>query len=317
MRHVFLVNPAAGRCDRTAQIKRDAEAALGSRGIPFTLCVSRGPGDLTRYARDAVVSGEDTVLYACGGDGTLNEVLQGAASFTNAVLTHIPSGSGNDFVKLFDDPTAFRDLDRLLSGREVHLDLIRVKADGKSYYAANICSMGLDARIGTQIDRYRRFPGLGGKGAYLASTVVNVLKGTRQPFTIDFGSRRVSGEKTLICICNGSWYGGSFHPVPDARADDGLLDVLTVDAVSLPRLATAIGAYKKGLYARFPGLIDHCRTDALTVTCPTPQVINLDGEAVTACRAAFTLLPHNLRFLTPAGVRLLSKERKGELLGAI
>ena len=211
----------------------------------------------------------------------------------------------------------FRDLDRLLSGREVHLDLIRVKADGKSYYAANICSMGLDARIGTQIDRYRRFPGLGGKGAYLASTVVNVLKGTRQPFTIDFGSRRVSGEKTLICICNGSWYGGSFHPVPDARADDGLLDVLTVDAVSLPRLATAIGAYKKGLYARFPGLIDHCRTDALTVTCPTPQVINLDGEAVTACRAVFTLLPHNLRFLAPAGVRLLSKERKGELLGAI
>ena len=177
--------------------------------------------------------------------------------------------------------------------------------------------MGLDARIGTQIDRYRRFPGLGGKGAYLASTVVNVLKGTRQPFTIDFGSRRVSGEKTLICICNGSWYGGSFHPVPAARADDGLLDVLTVDAVSLPRLATAIGAYKKGLYARFPGLIDHCRTDALTVTCPTPQVINLDGEAVTACRATFTLLPHNLRFLTPAGVRLLSKERKGELLGAI
>ena len=223
MRHVFLVNPAAGRCDRTAQIKRDAEAALGSRGIPFTLCVSRKPGDLTRYARDAVVSGEDTVLYACGGDGTLNEVLQGAASFTNAVLTHIPSGSGNDFVKLFDDPAAFRDLDRLLSGREVHLDLIRVKADGKSYYAANICSMGLDARIGTQIDRYRRFP----------------------------------------------------------------------------------------------GLIDHCRTDALTVTCPTPQVINLDGEAVTACRATFTLLPHNLRFLTPAGVRLLSKERKGELLGAI
>ena len=152
MRHVFLVNPAAGRCDRTAQIKRDAEAALGSRGIPFTLCVSRQPGDLTRYARDAVVSGEDTVLYACGGDGTLNEVLQGAASFTNAVLTHIPSGSGNDFVKLFDDPAAFRDLDRLLNGREVHLDLIRVKADGKSYYAANICSMGLDARIGTQIE---------------------------------------------------------------------------------------------------------------------------------------------------------------------
>lgn len=317
MKHVFLINPAAGSCDRTLQIKKTAETLLGARELPFTLCVSRKSGDLTHYARAAAQTGEDVVLYACGGDGTLNEVINGAAEFDNAVVTHFPSGSGNDFVKLFDDPAAFRDLERLLEGREVHLDLIRCQADGQTRYAANVCSLGLDARIGTQIDRYRRLPLVSGQGAYLLSTVVNVFQGIHQPFTVDFGSRRVGGEQTLVCVMNGCWYGGSFHPVPDARPDDGLLDVLLVKPVNLLRLAAAIGKYKKGEYRRFPGLIEHCRTDHLTVTCPKPQVVNLDGEALTAGHVSFSVVRHGLRFLTPKGVRLLSNERDPEEIGAI
>ena len=317
MRHVFLVNPAAGPCDRTAQIKRQASDVLGRRGLPFTLCVSRGPGDLTHYAREAAETGEDVVLYACGGDGTLHEVVNGAAGFDNAVITHLPCGSGNDFVKLFDQPDAFRDLERLLNGREVHLDLIRVKADGQTRYAVNICSLGLDARIGTQAGRYRRLPVVGGKGAYLLSAAAGVLQGTHQHYTVDFGARRVDANQTLVCICNGCWYGGSFHPVPDARPDDGQLDILLVKPVNLLRLATAIGQYKKGNYRRYPELIDHCRTGRLSVTCAQSQVLNLDGEALTVRRVSFAVVPRALRFLCPQGVRLLSNERKEEISGVI
>ena len=252
MKHLFLVNPAAGLCDRTAQIKAAANAVLGSRSIPYAIAVSRGPGDLTERARTACAAGEDIRLYACGGDGTLNEVINGAVGFENAVVTHYPAGSGNDFVKLFDAPDAFRDLERLLDGVETHLDLICCQAGGQRRYAANVCSLGLDARIGTEIAAYRRLPVVGGSGAYLLSTVVNVFRGIHQPYTVDFGSRRIRGDQTLICVCNGSWYGGSFHPVPDARPDDGLLDVLMVKPVGLLRLATAIGRYKQGEYRRFP-----------------------------------------------------------------
>ena len=92
----------------TAQIKAAANAVLGSRSIPYAIAVSRGPGDLTERARTACAAGEDIRLYACGGDGTLNEVINGAVGFENAVVTHYPRGSGNDFVKLFDAPDAFR-----------------------------------------------------------------------------------------------------------------------------------------------------------------------------------------------------------------
>lgn len=317
MKHLFLVNPAAGPCDRTAQIKAAANAVLGSRSIPYAIAVSRGPGDLTQRARTACAAGEDIRLYACGGDGTLNEVINGAAGFENAVVTHFPAGSGNDFVKLFDQPEAFRDLERLLDGTEIHLDLICCQTGGQRRYAANICSLGLDARIGTEIASYRRLPLVSGAGAYLLSAAVNVFRGIHAPYTVDFGSRRIQGDQTLICVCNGCWYGGSFHPVPDARPDDGQLDVLLVKPVGLLRLATAIGRYKQGEYRRFPNLISHCRTDKLRVTCGRDSVVNVDGEALTAREISFSVVPHGLRFWMPAGVRLLSKERAGEKIGVI
>ena len=105
MKHIFIVNPAAGKCDRTVQIKNDVAALLGSRGLEYEVLVSKGPGDCTRLAREAAERGEEVRLYACGGDGTLHEVINGAVGFENASVTHYPIGSGNDYVKLFSRPS--------------------------------------------------------------------------------------------------------------------------------------------------------------------------------------------------------------------
>ena len=123
------------------------------------------PGDCRDAARRAAESGEEVRLYACGGDGTLNEVVNGAAGFANAAVTHFPGGSGNDAIKIFSEPAAFTDLDRLLDAEEARLDLIRCNG----MYALNILSIGLDARIGTDIARYKRLPFVTGKGAYILS----------------------------------------------------------------------------------------------------------------------------------------------------
>ena len=317
MQHLFIINPRAGKKNSTARLMDRIDALRRAEGLDCKTMLTSRPGHAEELARRAAESGRDVRIYACGGDGTLNEVINGAVGFENAVITHYPAGSGNDFVKLFDAPDAFRDLERLLDGVETRLDLICCQAGGQRRYAANVCSLGLDARIGTEIAAYRRLPVVGGSAAYLLSTVVNVFRGIHQPYTVDFGSRRIRGDQTLICVCNGSWYGGSFHPVPDARPDDGLLDVLMVKPVGLLRLATAIGRYKQGEYRSFPNLITHCRTDRLRVTCDADSVVNVDGEALTAREVSFSVVPHGLRFLMPAGVRLLSKERNQELIGVI
>ena len=317
MKHIFIVNPAAGKCDRSVQIKNEVQALSVGQGLDCQVLVSKGPGDCSRLAREAAQRGEAVRLYACGGDGTLNEIINGTVGFDNVSITSFPSGSGNDFVKIFDQPEAFRSLERLVDCEEAAFDLIECRADGQQYYAANIASMGLDARIGTEMGLYRRLPFVSGKGAYYLSTAVNLCKGIHKPYEIEVDGELITGDQTLICICNGRWYGGSFNPVPDAEPDDGLLDVLLVKPVSLLQVAMVIGKYQSGQYASYPALIRHFRTDEIRIQCFEDSVVNLDGEALRTHEVTFRVSGHKLRFFYPRGLQFASKASKTEKAGAI
>ena len=118
MKHLFIINPAAGSRDRTEVYSRQIHEVCGAKGLDYEVRVSAGPGDCARLAKEAAQTGEEYRIYACGGDGTLNEVVAGAAGFSNAAVTVFSGGSGNDFVKLFDDPKAFYDLERLVDHEE-------------------------------------------------------------------------------------------------------------------------------------------------------------------------------------------------------
>ena len=299
MKHIFIINPAAGKYDRTEEFSGKIAAACASRGLDYAIHVSEKPGDCRATARRAAESGEEVRLYACGGDGTLNEVVNGAAGFANAAVTHFPGGSGNDAIKIFSEPAAFTDLDRLLDAEEARLDLIRCNG----MYALNILSIGLDARIGTDIARYKRLPFVTGKGAYILSTINNLFRGISQYYRVTLDdSETVEGRQTMICICNGRWYGGSFNPMPEAEPDDGILEVLVVDKVNLLQVASVVGQYQKGHYADFPELIRHYRCTDLRIECKEPSVVNVDGEAIHTTDAKISLVPHAIRFFYPKGL---------------
>ena len=300
MKHLFLINPAAGKFDHTGRFVSAIEAAFAERQEPYEIAVSRCPGHLTVLARDACQTGEPLRLYACGGDGTLNEVANGAVDYPNAAITHFPGGSGNDFIKIFSDPAAFSDLDRLLDCEETRFDLIRA---GDSRYALNICSMGFDARIGTEIARYKRLPLVTGKGAYVLSAVVNTIRGIHQPYQVELDSGEcLDGDRTLICIANGRWYGGSFNPMPEAQPDDGFLDVLLVEPVSRLTVARVIGKYQHGLYSQYPQLIAHRRCKSLRIRCPEPVSVNVDGELLRESDITFSVVEKKIRFFFPKGL---------------
>lgn len=298
MKHLFIINPAAGSWDHTKQYTEAIRSSCGARGLDYRIEVSQGPGECRRIAREAAETGEDYRIYACGGDGTLNEVAAGAAGFANAAVTAYSGGSGNDFVRLFDEPAAFSDLERLLDAEEVAFDMIRCNDD----YSLNICSVGLDARIGTDVARYKRLPLLQGFRAYAASTVVNVIRGIAEHYVVEINGERIDGEQTFVCVCNGRYYGGGFNPVPEAEPDDGLLDVLLVEPVTLPEVARLISIYKAGRYREIPKWIRHYRTTELTVHCEKSSVINMDGEARFGRDVTFRVEPQALRFFYPQGL---------------
>ena len=298
MKHLFIINPAAGSKDRTAQYSQVIHRLCKQKGLEYDIRVSTAPGECTRFAREAAQTGDEYRLYACGGDGTLNEVVQGAAGYDNVSVTVYSGGSGNDFVKLFDDPKAFFELERLLDAEEIRFDLIACNDD----ISLNICSVGLDARVGTDVSRYKRLPLLSGFRAYAASTVINVIKGIHEHYVVELNGQRFDSNQTMICVCNGRFYGGGFNPVPEADPTDGLLDVLLVTKVSRLQVAQVIGKFKNGRYAELPKLVKHYRTDKIRILCDKPTPINLDGELRIAQDVTMAISEKKIRFFYPKGL---------------
>lgn len=299
MTHLFIINPAAGSRNRTDDYSECIHTLCREKGLSYEIRVSTAPGECTRIAREAAHTGEEYRIYACGGDGTLNEVVQGAAGYDNVAVTVYSGGSGNDFAKLFDDPKAFFDLERLLDAEEATFDLIRCNDD----IALNICSVGLDARIGTDVSHYKRLPLLSGFRAYATSTVVNVIKGVSEHYVVEIGGKRINARQTMICVCNGRYYGGGFNPVPEADPADGLLDVLIVKKVSRLQVAGVVGKYKAGRYKELPNLVTHYRTKKVRILCDKPTPINLDGELRMAQDVTMSIADEKIRFFYPKGLR--------------
>ena len=298
MTHLFIINPAAGSRDRTEDYTRQIREVCEKKNLSYRIAVSEAPGDCCRIAREAAQSGEEYRIYSCGGDGTLNEVVNGAAGYGNVAVTMFAAGSGNDFAKMFSETEPFRNLERLLDCEEATFDLIRCNDD----FSLNMCSVGLDARIGTDVSNYKRLPLLHGFRAYVASTLVNVIRGIHEHYVVEVNGERIDGNQTLICACNGRYYGGGFNPVPEAEPDDGLLEVLVVKKVSRLQVAAVIGKYKNGQYNELPHLIRHIRTKSLKIICDKETPVNLDGELRMAQTVDIRLAEEKIRFFYPKGL---------------
>ena len=302
MKHLFIINPAAGGHNRTDEYSRIIHRICRARKLDYTILVSTAPGEAVRISRKAAQlaaeTGEELRVYGCGGDGTLNEIVNGTLGFDNVAVTVFSGGSGNDFVKIFNEPKAFFDLNRLLDADEATFDLIRCNDD----VSLNICSVGLDARIGTDVATYKRLPLLHGFRAYAASTVVNVIRGIGEPYTVEVGGERIDGEQTFICVCNGRYYGGGFNPIPEADPTDGMLDVLIVKKVSRLEVPGLIGKYKSGRYKELSKVARYIKTDRVKITCQKPTPINLDGELRMAREIEMSVAKEKVRFFYPKGL---------------
>lgn len=306
MKHLFIVNPSAGGRDHTESIRARAAAAFSRRSGTYEVYVTKAPMDATEKIISDSKSGEHLRVYACGGDGTFNECVCGAAGRENVAVCPFPTGTGNDFCRMFgDEKDLFRDMDAVLDGGETHIDLI--SCNGR--YSANICSVGIDARIGINVHKYSKIPLIGGAGGYVISLVVNVLKGINSHMRVRCGDYFAEGKHALVCACNGRYYGGGFNPSLDARPDDGLLDFFIVRGVSLVTLAALIGKFASGRSDEIPKYVTHVRGQEIEIDFDREHVVNVDGEAIYSNSVNMKLIPRALRLIVPAGMRFFEDSR--------
>ena len=219
--------------------------------------------------------------------------------------TCFPGGTGNDFIKVFgDDKEKFLDLAALVYGEIRRFDVI--ETCGR--YSIDICSVGADARIGTDVHKYSSIPILGaGPMAYVTSLVVNVVKGLNAPVKVTAEGFSYEGLSAIVTACNGQYYGGGFRPSIDARPDDGRMEVFVVKEVKLYEFPGLIGKYSKGNWRAIPeDKLFHLYTDEILIETPEPVVVNVDGEALYSDRINFTLVPAAVNFIVPKGMALFA-----------
>ncbi|MBQ9459747.1 MAG: BmrU protein [Oscillospiraceae bacterium] len=301
MKHIFIINPAAGKTDSRQRVYQMADALKKNHNLDVECMLTKSVGHATALTRGIAASGGGVRFYACGGDGTVNEVANGIAGMDNASMTVVPIGTGNDFLKNFGgDAAKFADPENLWNGAVQKLDLI----DCNGRQCLTIACSGIDARIARDVHRYSATPMLDGKGSYIASLIVNFLfKGIGSRWTVTLGDEVLAQRDfSLVAVCNGRYYGGGFMPVPEASMTDGVLNTLVVKKVSRIAFAKFVGPYSKGEYEKIAKYLS-CRTvPVVRIQSEKEDIVTcLDGECITSSDVTLRLSDKKLNFFGPAG----------------
>ncbi len=298
----FVVNPASG-AGRTARLWK----TLG-RGLRFSL--TRGPGHATELTADALEQGAGLVV-AVGGDGTLNEALNGF--FTNgrprrpgSALSMLPCGTGGDLARTLG--IAGQPVDRLLAGLKdgalQHLDCGIARFSGPNGAVErrflNVASVGFSAVIVQKVNRKSKL--FGGKLAFLTAVFRSLasLRNERMSIDVD-GEALYEGAVLLAAVANGRFFGGSMMIAPDARPADALFDVVVVGALSPPEVVRHVGRLYSGRHLLLPQVRVR-RGRLVTIRCATPVPLEMDGEQPGALDASFELHEAAVPFVVPQAV---------------
>ena len=310
MKFLFIVNPVAGLRDGLTTVLPMIEKRFCDSGLDWSAVVTEYPLNASEIARSAAQSGEHIRVCACGGDGTLCEVINGVFGFDNIEVASYPCGSGNDFIKCYGDAEAFRDLDAVIDGEAVPVDAIKVN-DGVCF---NLLSVGIDADVNASTQHWRQYPLFRGKISYDIALAECLLKplGKRMSVTVD--GELHENTYMLAAAGNGKVYGGGYMATPEARPDDGIIDVITVKKLPLTRIMSVLGKYKRGEHIssgevtpELRDCVDYYKAKTLSIEADAEFVLNVDGESQRVTSVATSMLPHSWRFVLPPSIAKAQK----------
>ncbi len=303
MKHVFIVNPTAGKGDTLASIRKSLDL---KQDFEYEIYVTSKAGDATDYvAKTCEETDEDIRFYSCGGDGTLNEVVSGCVGHSNAIVALYPSGSGNDFVKYYGDKDNFLNLDNLIEGTETKIDIIKVG----DRYAVNACHFGLDSAVARKMNQVRHKKIIGGKNAYNTGVFYALLTAMKTKCKVIGDGEELNDDKILLCtIANGKYVGGSYLSAPRSKNDDGYLEVCCIKPVAIIKFLRLIKVYKAGTHLDREDLkkyIEYRRCKNVEIIGGQKNfAISLDGEVVEGERFTVETLEKELRFIIPKGCEI-------------
>jgi YegS/Rv2252/BmrU family lipid kinase len=283
-------------------VERKLRAALGT----FEVDRTRGPRDAERIAREAVRAGVERVVVA-GGDGTLSEVASGLLSAglgDRAEIGLLPLGTGGDFARTLGIP---RDLDGAIeciaAGKARRTDAGRVRYFGENEREAtahfvNVASLGISGLTVQLVNRTTKV--FGGTVSFLVGTVRSIARYRCRDVSIHVDGRLIhEGPLILATAANGRYFGGGMQVAPEARTDDGLLDVVTISELSKLQLIAKLPLIYAGRHLQEPAVRLHRGRVVEMDAVPGTVYLDIDGEPLGTLPARVEILPAAISLLGP------------------
>lgn len=287
---IFVLNPVAGK-GKARELKPIIEKICKDNNIEFQIRETSLPGDGKTIALQAVKEGYKKII-SVGGDGTLNEVLNGIIG-SDASLGVIPGGSGNDFIRSINQS---RDIERIIldiiNGEERYVDIGLCN----NKYFINVGSAGFDAEAVIKTEKAKKF--FSGSTAYIAAVLHTILKYRGWDMEVEIDDKKFKSRTLLTAIANGGYYGGGMMPAPEARIDDGYFDVCHVGHMSKLKMLVLFPKYMKGKHGSIKG-VSFYRGKRVRITCSEPVAVNLDGEIIKDREIEFKLIQNGIKVIFP------------------
>jgi diacylglycerol kinase (ATP) len=298
---LLIFNPTAGP---RGELRRDLERVVGylsERGWHVTIRATRKPGDATELARAAVAARCKAVLVA-GGDGTIHEAVNGLVG-SDTAMGVLPVGTGNVWAKEIGLPTlGLTQPDRLLTAARMLVDgevrWVDVGRVGDRFFI-NCAGVGIDSTVAAQVEpRTRTAKQLGGILTYLVAgfSIARDFSGVRSTIVVD--DRTIRTMILLVVVSNIQLYGGVVKMTPEARLDDGLLDVRIFKGMGLAWIFRHVAGVFTRRHLRNP-MVSHYQGQRVTIYTAEPFPVQLDGEPVGTTPISLEVVPRSLRVLVP------------------
>lgn len=292
----LIYNPTAGRLRREPEMLARIQTALGEAGVETTLEPTTAPGSATELARTAAARGDEIVIV-CGGDGTINEAIQGLVG-GECALAVWPGGTANVLaheLTLPDDPRKLAAMIAQGEKRRISVGHAYKRETGWQRYFLLMAGIGVDAAIVKGVNpRLKRRTGV---GAFWVSALNYLTRLPLTPFSLGIGQERF--EATFACIANAASYGGGFNLTPEASLEEGKLDVCLFNSRS--RVSLILDALRglSGRHTKAPGVV-YRKVVAAYANANDDAPVQLDGEFVGTLPMLFASLPEALSIVVAA-----------------
>lgn len=295
-----IVNPVAG-ASSTARKWPHIAGILKSLGLRFEHDLTEAPGHAIELARNAVEKGYHQVI-SVGGDGTINEVVNGlyaTGSIGEVKLGIISTGTGSDYVRTIGLPRSYPEMCRcLMNSRRLTVDLgvVEYINDGNMVQRlfVNFAGLGFDAE--TVRRTTQQYKSLGSMASYLMGLLTTLMFYRNREVSLVIDGEAVTREVCTVVMNNGRYGGGGMLTAPDADLADGLLDVLIIGNISKPDLLWSLPRIYKGTHLTHPKVTMR-KAKEIEIRSSQPMHLQADGELLGQVPARFRILPSALNII--------------------